>query len=233
MKKSCLILILMSCLKGFSQEIDSLSIVYSIGHDCSYTIDAKTLRGGCQKKETISYSKRNNHYKISSFKSKEIFREWKEGFRENLIEDSILTIKSIGKRKLEADQLDHFLKAIYSIKSKTIFPYALEDVPLSFFENDPEKKRTTTKVQTDSILKRSFFQVTSSSVVRIFSIDFHYQGKKYSLKKSENVYWTLYFQDEKGEDRRLEFIYFDLEEFLVKNLPKKFSGTRILKGKQY
>ncbi len=228
MRNNCLIVIFMIWMNGFSQETDSLSISYSIGYSCSYIVDSTTLRGGCMKKETIDYIKTNTRYNISSYKSKETFREWKGEFQPNLIKDSVRTVKSFGNKKMHSKPLDNFLKEITAIESDTVFPYLLKDVPVSFYGDHSEMKLTATKAETDSILENSFFQVKVSSVVTILCINFKYEGKKYSLKKAfKDAYWTLYFPD--NDEKTVRFIYFYFDRFLSKNLPGIFSGKRVLK----
>lgn len=202
-------------------------MMYYAGYDCHYTLDSIELRGGCENRSEIRYTRKKRSYQIKSFVSNRKFREWKGGFGPNLIADSIDIHKSNKNQRLSANKLDEFLADICAIRTDSVFSYSIKEVPGSFLRsNNLTKKSNVSEI--DSVIQKSFSYTIVSSVVGYLQIHFYYKGKTYSLSKGlVNPQWHLtYSVDEKEES--LEFIYFAFDAFLLKELPKKFSGTEVL-----
>lgn len=233
---------------GFSQQIDSLQIAYDIGYDCSYTLQSETMRGACGRREKMDYHKRKQRYRRKSFISKTTFRQWEGkwisdsimdsitqkynrhwqgGFGPNLIVDSTESISSFNKRKISAKKLDAFLRAICSIQSDTVFSYSINDIPERFLRNNSIMLEENGIHQVDSLLQDLFSYCSISSVTHYLRIYFKISGVSYCLiKDSQNDYWSLFRND---SDKRHHFVYFTFDAFLLNELPKKFSGIKVLK----
>lgn len=226
MKKGVFVLILMFGNTGFSQQIDSLYIGYDIGYDCSYTIQSETMRGGCGKKEKMDYSKRRQVYRIESFISQKMFRQWEGKFVSDSIVDSIEKVSSFKNRKIPVKRLDQFLRTICSIQSDTVFSYSKNDIPERFFRNNSITRKNCDSKQIDSLLQDSFSSVSFSTVTGYLCIYFKVEGMSYVLTKdSNNDYWSIFWN---GLNKRFRFIYFAFDAFLLNELPKKFSGIEVL-----
>lgn len=247
MKQVVFILILLLGKPVFSQQIDSLHLTYYTGYDCHYTIDSIELRGGCERKEKIDYHKRKQVYRVGSFISKRTFRQWegkpvsdsiidsitkkvvhrwKGGFGPNLIVDSIENINSFPNRKMATKKLDDFLKAICSIQADSIFPYTIKDIPEQFLTSNSLTRKSCEIGYIDSLLQEELSSFSMSSVIVHLSIFFKMEGVSYCLiKSSDNYDWTLLIND---SDERKQFVYFAFDAFLLNELPKKFSGIKVL-----
>lgn len=212
---------------GFSQSPDSLKINYYIGHDCSYTIGTKELRGGCTRLETIEYTKKKS-YRASLMLSKESFREWKGEFGPNLIEDSLTTHRIRNGKKIPSTAFDGLMKRICSVTKQTIFTYEKKDIPESFFLRrnlDPEELELD---EIDAILRENLNSVASSSVVSYVEISFQVEGKHYKLwKNPNNLYW-FFLPEGIESEYPLHIVCFQLDAFLSDHLPKHFTGSKVL-----
>lgn len=246
MKQFVFVLILIFGNTAFSQQIDSLHVMYYVGYDCRYTIDSIELRGGCENRSEIRYNNKNRSYQIMSFVSNRKFREWsgewelkadsitgkktrnwKSGFGPNLIVDSIKNLSSLRNRKISTKELDDFLRRICSIQTDTVFPYSINDIPERFLANNSISRESCEIEDIDSLLQEEFHSISMSSVIDHLSLFFKIEGVSYCLIKSSNNYdWTLLISD---TDKRKQFVYFAFDAFLLDELPKKFSGKQVLK----
>ncbi|MNJ83338.1 MORN repeat variant [compost metagenome] len=207
---------------------DTLLFSYHSGYDCSKTIDSKSMRGGCESWEKITYVKRKQAYKMRSFDIRSSFREWNGSFGPNRIADSMERPVVFRNRKLPAKKMENFLREICSVYSDTVFRYRMEDVPEKFLKKNDWTEENRDSAEVDSLIRESFNSVAVSSVVSKLSISFRLGGKQYELYKDpNNPYWRLYLsEDETGE--RIQFIYFAFDAFLSGEFPKNFSGRRTL-----
>lgn len=246
MKQLIFIFILIFESTGFSQQIDSLYIVYDIGYDCSYTLQSETMRGACGNRQKMDYHKRKQAYRRKSFVSEKTFHQWKGkfvsdsiadsitkkyshwqgGFGSNLIVDSTESISSFKHRKISAKSLDQFLSTICSIQSDTVFSYLINDIPKRFLRNNYITLENYDINQVDSLLQDPFSSMAISTVTGYLRIYFKISGISYGLiRDSQNDYWRLFRND---SNKRYRFIYFAFDTFLLDELPKNFSGFEVL-----
>jgi hypothetical protein len=203
------------------------------------------LRGGCEKKTEIGYNRRKRSYRIRSFVSKQKFREWigewklnedsitgkktsilTAGFGPNLIVDSIENINSFRNRKMATKKLDDFLRGICSIQTDSVFPYTIDDIPERFLTSNSITRENFETRDLDSLLQEEFSSISMSSVIVHLSVFFKMEGVSYCLSRSSNNYdWILLITD---SDERKQFVYFAFDAFLLNELPKKFSGIKVL-----
>jgi|GEM_PF-4240673 len=245
MKQFVLVLILMLGKPAFSQQIDSLHIMYYAGYDCHYTIDSIELRGGCENREIIDYHKRKQVYRVESFISKRTFRQWegkyvsdsiidsitkkvvhrwKGGFGPNLIVDSIKSLSIFRNKRIATKKLDEFLRTICAIQADSIFSYSIKDIPERFLTSNSITRENCKIGDIDSLLQEELTSISMSSVITHLNIFFKMEGVSYCLIKSSNNYdWTLLTTD---LDEQKQFIYFAFDAFLLEELPKKFSGKK-------
>lgn len=232
---------------GFSQEVDSLVIFYRIGYKCSPEMDGEEKRGACGRKEKINYEKEKHVYRITKFECKESFREWvgqweisqdsitkKEvktwvgGFGPNLISDSVSHPKIFKDRRIAGKDLNAFLRSIVAIKADTVFSYTMKEIPASYLEKHfPDGQND--KEEVDSLIQHEFSSLAISNVTGYLFLSFRYEGIRYELcKDSNNVYWNLYINEAEW-NTSIQFIHFAFDTFIKEELPRKFSGLRVLK----
>ncbi len=207
---------------------DTLLFSYYVGCDCSKTIQSELLRGGCENWQKMEYRRNGRTYKIKSAVFRESFRPWNGGFQPNLIKDSIHKPMILQNRKLSTKKLEVFLKEISSIYSDTVFAYRINEVPEKFRKKNDWSEEKRDSLQIDALIRSSLQLVVVSSVVTHFTISYQLGGKQYKLYKNSNDSgWSFYEPGKEGSEIR--FIYFGFDTFLFENLPKKFSGKRILR----
>jgi hypothetical protein len=248
MKQFVFVLILLLGKPAFSQQIDSLHVMYYVGCDCSYVIDSVELRGGCEKTEKIDYHKQKQVYRIGSFISKSKFRQregkfvsdsiidsitkkfshhnsWKGGFGANLIVDSIKNLSSFRNGKMATKKLDDFLRRICSIQTDTVFPYSIKDIPERFLTSNSLTRESCEMSYVDSLLQEEFYSISMSGAIARLNIFFKMEGLSCCLIKSSDYDWTLLTSD---SDKPKKFVYFAFDAFLLNELPKNFSGIKVL-----
>lgn len=223
MKKLITLLFLLVGTISFSQELDSLAFLYKIGYKCSPEMDGEEKRGYCTNKEEVWYKKKNGSYRIVSTKSLELFNEWNGGFGPNLIKDSLGKPRFSKIQKIDGKKLDDFLKEIITIDSNKVFPYTMENVPDLYLKNH-NLTRESDKKEVDSLLVEEFSIYGMSNVTGHLFIRFNYKGVNYELHKdTNNAFWSI----QVGE-QSIYFFHFVFDAFLREELPKKFSGVRVL-----
>ncbi|MNY07309.1 hypothetical protein D3C86_1401080 [compost metagenome] len=111
------------------------------------------------------------------------------------------------------------------MQKDSIFSYKMKDVPRSFLK-EHSLTRASDKDQVDSLIRSKLNRMVVSNVTGRLFIHFHYRGVSYDLvKDSNNEDWRIYIAE---SDEGLHFIHFEFDAFLLNELPKKFSGRKVL-----
>lgn len=210
----------------YAQQIDSVCIRYYSGFDCTYGKNEDSQRGACINESVLRYCLKNKNYILTEHAIKELFLPWDNGFKPNIIQDSIDHLKVSFRNRIQADTLARFLLDLSQVKEDTIFPYQISLVTNEFLERNQIKNNTKNSV--DSVLKDGFESYLYSTVMRNIVVFFEINNQNYSLFKSENLFWIL--ETDNGNKKLRYLIYwFDLDRFLYEVLPKNFVGrTRLI-----
>lgn len=214
----------------FGQEIETLTISYYLGFDCSYEKDGEELRGACINEVTCEYKPNSKKYKLINYNRKEIFRPWDGGFQPNIIEDSIHKMNS--KKSINQQAFDHFLNQFSQLKKDTIYPYQLDKIGVNYLENNQLFSENRNKQYLDSVLNDGFNMFVFSTVMQRISIEFSRNEQHFTLIKSGDLYWNLIVEFE-NETGNFKFYDFEFDRFLFDELPKNFNGKTVLSNSAY
>lgn len=218
-----LLLILISSFQLHAQSISNLSIIYGAGYDCSQPSDNEDgyVRGGCVYRRTLTYSCKKNTFKTTQLESFQAFYEFDDGFQPNSFHDSIRRELLFTHRKIDRSELEALLLPVLQLTHDSLLGFNAADI------SDDEvfiAACKTHSAEVDTLLNASFLQFTFSTVHRDVSIDFDYNGKRYSIWKNDgNPFWILGIEQEELETV-CQFIQTPLNALLMEQLPRRFSG---------
>ena len=99
----------------------------------------------------------------------------------------------------------------------------MKDIPDLYLKKNSLTFKSDKK-EVDSLLLEEFSRYGMSNVTGRLYLRFNYKGIKYELHKdTNNAFWSI----QVGE-QSIYFFHFAFDAFLREELPKKFSGVRVL-----